>query len=535
MAYSDLNNTAKVRFLAGTQASIATLISNGDAIEGAFYLTNDTHRLYVGRQVSGSTDVIPVPVNEGINFVTSVPDLPTPATSAEKVDTAGHFYYASSENVLCVYNGKNWVQINPDTNDDHAVYGTNINFTKVTSENASTLSIPYSSTAIQYQVTIPLSRYDLKNTSAQPSAAGTAVGTLAINAADVAQIATQHSVGVSGTFDNSNQTITLQTNGAGSDGGTTSVVLSAGNNISFAQANASDPITISTPSIYVGASGNKIGLKQGNAGNWTNSYGSVEISATNELSAATDVNGETITISHETQSGLTASTYGGITQSATTGNYSTKTVNIPSLSVNSYGHITSATTNSYTLQEITGITVDGTTINLYANGNTGAPVASAAITAFGDYVTTSDFNTALQGLNAMTYRGTVSGSLPNSDVHRGDTYLVNGAITGSSEEYKIGDMLIATGDEVNGVIPAASISWTRVQTDYNTDTQYTFDADASNKTFTFRSTASGGNLSNYTTFAFSTNSLNISVATSSDPGNNIYHNTLTFDMAWGTF
>jgi hypothetical protein len=62
----------------------------------------------------------------------------------------------------------------------------------------------------------------------------------------------------------------------------------------------------------------------------------------------------------------------------------------------------------------------------------------------------------------MTYRGTVSGSLPNSDVHRGDTYLVNGAITGSSEEYKIGDMLIATGDEVNGVIPAASISWTRV-------------------------------------------------------------------------
>jgi hypothetical protein len=98
--------------------------------------------------VSGSTDVIPVPVNEGINFVTSVPDLPTPATSAEKVDTAGHFYYASSENVLCVYNGKNWVQINPDTNDDHAVYGTNINFTKVTSENASTLSIPYSSTAI---------------------------------------------------------------------------------------------------------------------------------------------------------------------------------------------------------------------------------------------------------------------------------------------------------------------------------------------------------------------------------------------------
>ena len=520
---------ANVIFKRGLQANLPSQAS--EIQDGAFYLTTDTDRLYIGKIVNDTATL--VPVNEGVNFVSNVASLPSinGTSSAE----AGHFYYASTENILCVWNGKEWVQINPDTNDDHAVYGTDISFTKVTSANASTLGIPYSSTAIQYQVAIPLFKYDLKNTSAEPDDLDTsAVGTLAINAADVAQIATQHSVGVSGTFDNNNQTITLQTNGAGSDSGATSVVLSAGNNISFAKVNANDPITISTPSIYVGASGNKIGLKQGNAGNWTSSYGSVEISATNELSAATDANGETITISHETQSGLTASTYGGITQTAITGgNYSTKTVNIPSLSVNSYGHITSATTNSYTLQEITGIEVNGTTINLYANGNTASPIASANIAAFGSYVTTSAFNTALQGLNAMTYRGTVSGTLPSTDVHNGDTYVVSGSITGHSD-FKVGDILIATGTEEDGVIPSGSITWEPIQIDYNTDTQYTFDTDTASKTFTFRSTASGGNLSNYTTFAFSTNSLDISVATSSEAGN-IYHNTLTFDMAWGTF
>jgi hypothetical protein len=52
----------------------------GTAKEGSFYLTQDTHRLYVGRKgVSPDTGVYPVAVNEGIATVNTVQDLPSNA------------------------------------------------------------------------------------------------------------------------------------------------------------------------------------------------------------------------------------------------------------------------------------------------------------------------------------------------------------------------------------------------------------------------------------------------------------------------
>ena len=92
---------ANVLFKRGTQANLAT----AQHIDGCFYLTTDTHRLYVGE--GGAI----VPVNQGVITVAAVANLPT-GSSIE----VGHFYYATLENVLCVYNGSKWVQINPDTN-----------------------------------------------------------------------------------------------------------------------------------------------------------------------------------------------------------------------------------------------------------------------------------------------------------------------------------------------------------------------------------------------------------------------------------
>jgi len=51
-----------VRFLQGTQAQLNKYLPgsgdnlSGHAYEGAFYLTTDTHRLYVGRKVDTGTD-----------------------------------------------------------------------------------------------------------------------------------------------------------------------------------------------------------------------------------------------------------------------------------------------------------------------------------------------------------------------------------------------------------------------------------------------------------------------------------------------
>lgn len=104
---------ANVLFKQGTQSALDTIRTNLNAIEGTFYLTTDTHRLYIGRPVTGGVDA--VPVNEGVTTVKELSNLPT-VTTANASQYAGQFYYVSDLNILCVYSGQRWVQINPNTN-----------------------------------------------------------------------------------------------------------------------------------------------------------------------------------------------------------------------------------------------------------------------------------------------------------------------------------------------------------------------------------------------------------------------------------
>ena len=91
-----------VSFLIGAQSSINKLLEDNSGIQaGAFYVTNDTHRMYFG----AASDKL-VALNQGVKTVASLKELDK---------EAGQFYYVASENVLCVYNGSQWVQINPDT------------------------------------------------------------------------------------------------------------------------------------------------------------------------------------------------------------------------------------------------------------------------------------------------------------------------------------------------------------------------------------------------------------------------------------
>ena len=107
MASPALNN--KVGFLVGLESAISGINTNRTATPGHFYLTSDAHRLYIGNS-DGSIS----PVNEGVTVVTSISNLPSIASANDNI-TSGHFYYATTENVLCVYSGGRWVQINPDT------------------------------------------------------------------------------------------------------------------------------------------------------------------------------------------------------------------------------------------------------------------------------------------------------------------------------------------------------------------------------------------------------------------------------------
>lgn len=108
---------ANVGFKLGTQASVDTLLKTPgtSVVEGSFYLTSDTHRLYIGQKAQADdTNAQLFPVNEGVITVANVADLPT-VSDADKTVYAGRFYYVTNGNILCVYNGKSWVQINTNT------------------------------------------------------------------------------------------------------------------------------------------------------------------------------------------------------------------------------------------------------------------------------------------------------------------------------------------------------------------------------------------------------------------------------------
>lgn len=94
---------ANVMFKRGTQAALKPYLTSG-AVEGTFYLTSDTNRLYVG-----NADGVAVPVNQGILSVGSFDALKSLGGNT------GEFYYIEGSNILCVRSGDQWVQINPDT------------------------------------------------------------------------------------------------------------------------------------------------------------------------------------------------------------------------------------------------------------------------------------------------------------------------------------------------------------------------------------------------------------------------------------
>lgn len=100
----------EVGFRRGSQATIDKIIEGGAAVAGAFYLSSDKHRLYIG-----NADNTLSPVNQGVVTIASVFDLPGQRNNPFGVKIPGEFYYVLEGNILCTYNGTTWVQINNNT------------------------------------------------------------------------------------------------------------------------------------------------------------------------------------------------------------------------------------------------------------------------------------------------------------------------------------------------------------------------------------------------------------------------------------
>jgi hypothetical protein len=71
-----LTNTNQIAFLHGSESSLATLRSKPEDIKpGAFYITSDTNRMYLGISENSTKKI--VPLNQGVITVAAVASLPT--------------------------------------------------------------------------------------------------------------------------------------------------------------------------------------------------------------------------------------------------------------------------------------------------------------------------------------------------------------------------------------------------------------------------------------------------------------------------
>lgn len=493
-------NGKNVLFLQGTQLDLNKMMSNstdvskrGTAQEGAFYLTNDTHRLYIGRTAEdGKT--YPVAVNEGVVTVESVDKLPSSGVNV------GEFYYVTTGNILCVYSGSGFVQINSDT--DSNSYITAIDTPTITSN---TDGITVSFNILQKDV----------DKNGDEIADGKHIGSDFTTSVPVSfTIAKSHldtvlpdniAVGLDA------EAITdggakLSTTGAGSDA-TNIVNLKQGDNITIFVSD--DDVTIAaddTQYDLVGVVNTEKGQIQLQAKDGSENDDVYFETGNDALTVASTASGVTYTHKeYETTEGANTATSpdthkgkftvidGITTDKGHVTAWTSKEIELPEDQNTTNVSMTIATTGRNESSDDEGavnpkgslkvtltdsatntieafaadvlyhkITVDGTEATVYNQDS------------LGSFYSTSKIDELMQGVNAMTYKGTVDKEheLPSTSVKIGDTYKVAEAGSYGTHDCDTGDLLIATGTEVNGTIDTDTLVWTYVPSGDDTDTHY---------------------------------------------------------------
>lgn len=185
---------ANVRFLQGTQAKFDGLTS---FVEGAFYLTNDTNRLYYANSNTKASYL-----NKYIYSVVDADALAAKAAAGEI--KAGDFAYLTGSNALMVMvTDTSYKQVNAyeDTNDIVETSGLTFEKSVVGGD-------------IKFNFTLSQKKTDKggKNLTAPDDI----TGSLVISQSDIAQIVTATSVGV--TAEIGDNIATIKTSGVGSAG-----------------------------------------------------------------------------------------------------------------------------------------------------------------------------------------------------------------------------------------------------------------------------------------------------------------------------
>ena len=485
---------ANVMFKRGTQTGFNNLTTYQD---GCFYLTTDSHRLYVGTG-NNKADLVSQSVITYPNWA-AIEALSNKSSSsyAPGLCSEGQFYYAKAENILCTYSEGKWVQINPDHNDDHDTYVKSVSVAKNTTETEK-------GKQLVYDVKITQAQKDLKgNNEGAPSEVS---GKITISAADLGQITTHTDVGIEA--EKSDSKVYLKNSGVGANaaakvelagGGSVSVSTDGSNKITISGADTT--YSLNTTTNITGAKAalqNQNGLTEGSF--------AVEVDG-NVLTVESNTAGKngSIKLAHAT----TLTSGDSYTPTDATADESGNVIlSMPTVSVNEYGHVTAVGIKDVTLPKdkdtkvsaVTAdnsgkitvtmkdehttietpvvsnavlfhtITVDGAEKTVYNQGDLGAFYSSDKV----DTLITD----AKSEMNAMTYCGTVTKSAFGqiTGPQKGDTYKAAESFTigsGSSAiQVDIGDLIIYNGADVAAGTAGDITKWEVIPSGDDIDTTY---------------------------------------------------------------
>lgn len=485
---------ANVMFKRGTQTGFNHLTTYQD---GCFYLTTDSHRLYVGTG-NNKADLVSQSVITYPNWAAIEALSNTSSSSyAPGLCSEGQFYYAKAENILCTYSGDKWVQINPDHNDDHDTYVKSVSVAKNATETEK-------GKQLVYDVKITQAQKDLKgNNEGVPSEVS---GKLTISAADLGQITTHTDVGMEA--EKSNSKVYLKNNGVGANAAA-KVELAGGGSVSVST-DGSNKITISgvDTTYSLNTTTNTTGAKAAlqNQDGTTESSFAVEVDG-NALIVESNTAGKngSIKLAHAT----TLTSNASYTPADATADESGKvTLLMPAVSVNKYGHVTAVGTKNVTLPrdkdtKVSAISADNSgkiTVKIKDESTTIADsVVSDAVLFHKITVDDAEKTVYNQGdlgafyssdkvkkliadakseMNAMTYCGTITKSDFGqiTGPQKGDTYKAAESFaigSGSSAiSVDIGDLIIYNGADVAAGTEGDTAKWEVIPSGDDIDTTY---------------------------------------------------------------
>lgn len=486
---------ANVMFKRGTQSSFNNLSTYQD---GCFYLTTDSHRLYIGTG-NNKADLVSQSVITYPNWAA----IEALSNSAPGLCSEGQFYYAKAENILCTYSNGKWVQINPDHNDDHDTYVKSVSVAKNAADTVN-------GKQLVYDVKITQAQKDLKgNNEGAPTEVS---GKLTISASDLNQIATHTNVGMQA--EKSDSKVYLKNSGTGANaaakvelagGGSVSVSYDSSNKITISGVDTTYSLNTTTNTTRA-----KVNLQNQN-GVPTGSF-AVEVDDI-ALKVESNTPGEngSIKLAHA-KSLPSAASY--TPHDATADASGNVTLSMPTVSVNEYGHVTAVGTQNVALPrdkdtKVTSvsadnsgkitvkikdehttaetsvvskeavlynkITVNGAEKTVYNQGNLGAFYSS-------DKVDTL-IRAAKAEMNAMTYCGTITNSNFGQieGPQKGDTYkAAESFIIGSGSSavnVDTGDLIIYNGADVAAGTAGDTTKWEVVPSGDDIDTTYNMSLD----------------------------------------------------------